>query len=63
VAFRGANQLVIENMTFPDALNELRQELFPLWRYGIEADQTRGQVWSVTFANNPWSSTGRDSLS
>ena len=50
-------------MTFPEALNELRQELFPLWRYGIEADQTRGQVWSVTFLNNPWSSTGRDSLS
>jgi hypothetical protein len=62
ITFRGANQLVVENLSNPDALDELRQELFPLWPAGVETVESLRNEWRVTFARDPWSSSGQDAL-
>jgi|ERR1700722_2188649 len=62
ITFRGTNELLVENMTHPDALNELRQELFPLWPAGVESNESHGDVWRVLFSKDPWSSSGPDAF-
>jgi hypothetical protein len=62
ISLRGTNELVVENLTIPGALDELQRELFPLWPPGIESHETRGDVWRVRFMRGPWSSKGRDGL-
>jgi hypothetical protein len=60
VTFRGTNELLVENISHPDALNELRAEILPLWP--PISNENKGDVWRVLFTRDPWSSSGEEAL-
>jgi len=62
ISFVGNNELVVENIGHPEALNELRQELFPLWPPGVTSNESEGTTWRVHFTKDPWASDGPEGL-
>jgi len=60
ISFVGTSELVVENIGHPEALNELREELFPLWP--VTSNESKGTTWRVHFTGGPWATDGPEGL-
>ena len=61
VSFQGWNELHFENIT-EFGLQEIRSMIFPLWEDGIENQIVTSTECIVKFRNQPWDTTGPNSL-
>ncbi|PBK77336.1 hypothetical protein ARMSODRAFT_949248 [Armillaria solidipes] len=57
MTFHGNNELVVEHIT-EAAMSEIRQQIFGIWKDGIESDEQRDSIWRVKFKNTPWNMSG-----
>jgi hypothetical protein len=60
VAFQPPNELHISNIVFQSTIEELREQIFPMWPPGVASQSIIGNQWHVKFSGSPWDSKGRD---
>lgn len=56
------NKLLLENVPTPDAVDELSEEVMPIWPHGLSSSQYRRTKWRVEFMGDPWSCVGIDAI-
>ncbi len=54
--------LELSNLAYKATVEELRQEIFPMWPKGVERQERYGHDWRVKFSGSPWDSKGHDSI-
>jgi len=56
------NGLELSNLAHKSTVEELREQIFPMWPPGVTHQEHHGYDWRVRFANNPWDSRGIESI-
>ncbi|KAH7930946.1 hypothetical protein BV22DRAFT_1027699 [Leucogyrophana mollusca] len=62
VSFHGSNELRMRNVAFQDTLDEIKENLVPMWPHGISSQSTTEHSWRVGFSRNPWSASGMEGI-
>jgi len=62
VTFGGSNELRLENIAYQMMIDELRENLLPLWHHGVSSEETRTHRWRAQFNGNPWAASGTDGI-
>lgn len=56
------NGLELSNIAHKSTIEELREQLFPMWPLGVIHHEHRGYDWQVTFTGTPWNSRGIEEI-
>jgi len=56
------NGLELSNLAFKSTVDELREQIFPMWPTGVAHQERRGYDWRVKFVGSPWDSNGPESI-
>jgi hypothetical protein len=56
------NGLELSNLARKSTIEELREQIFPMWPTGAAHQERHGHDWRVTFAGSPWDSRGIESI-
>jgi len=56
------NGLELSNLAHKSTIEELREQIFPMWPLGVTHHEHIGYDWRVTFTGSPWDSRGIESI-
>jgi len=56
------NGLELSNLAQRATVEELRDQLFPMWPTGVAYQERKGYDWRVQFVGSPWDSQGIESI-
>jgi len=56
------NGLELSNLAFKSTVDELREQIFPMWPSGVAHQERNGYDWRVKFVGSPWDSKGPESI-
>lgn len=56
------NGLELSNLAYKATVEELREQLFPMWPTGVAHQERYGHDWRVKFTGSPWDSKGHESI-
>lgn len=56
------NGLEMSNLTHKAAVDEMREDIFPIWPSGVVRQHYDGRDWHVRFAGRPWDLKGDQSI-
>ena len=56
------NGLELSNLAHKSTIEELREQIFPMWPTGVAYQEHRGHDWRVRFTGSPWDSRGVESI-
>ncbi|KAK7694687.1 hypothetical protein QCA50_001875 [Cerrena zonata] len=62
VALDNTGELRIEGIAFQQLIDELREQVIPMWPHGVIVEDSRDHRWRVQFAGRPWTSSHEDGL-
>ena len=63
VSFHGANELRLGNVAFQDTMEEIKENVIPLWPHGIStANIPLPHAFHIIFNRNPWTASGIEAL-
>jgi hypothetical protein len=56
------NRLELSNLAHKSTVEELREQIFPMWPTGVAHQERYGYDWRVKFTGSPWHSKGQESI-
>lgn len=56
------NGLELSNLAYKTTVEELREQIFPMWPTGVARQERYGHDWRVRFTGSPWDSKGQESI-
>lgn len=63
VSFHGANELRLGNVAYHDTMEEIKENVIPMWPHGISAATIPvPHAFHILFNRNPWTSSGTEAL-
>ncbi|EKM61066.1 uncharacterized protein PHACADRAFT_247419 [Phanerochaete carnosa HHB-10118-sp] len=60
VMFPSSNEIRMENIALPSTVDEIRQNLLPMWPHRGSNDVPRESTFRAVFNGTPWASSGTD---
>jgi hypothetical protein len=62
MSIKPPNGLELSNLSHKSTIEELREQIFPMWPTGVAHQERRGHDWRVRFTGSPWDSRGPESI-
>ncbi|KAG2159846.1 uncharacterized protein EDB93DRAFT_1112233 [Suillus bovinus] len=62
VSFHGANELRMGNVAFQDTMEEIKENIIPMWPHGVSSAIPIHQAFRILFNRNPWTASGIESV-
>lgn len=62
LALDNTSELRVEGIAYQHTIDELREEILPIWPHGVVMEDSRDHRWRAQFAGKPWVCSGQDSL-
>ncbi|KAG2154829.1 hypothetical protein DEU56DRAFT_770662 [Suillus clintonianus] len=62
VSFHGANELRLGNVAFQDTMEEIKENIIPMWPHGVSTAIPVLHAFRILFNRNPWTASGIEGI-
>lgn len=62
VSFHGTNELRMGNVAFQDTIEEIKENIIPMWPHGISTAIPVHHAFRILFNRNPWTASGSEGV-